>query len=52
MIDEIVVFHALDESQIMKILDIQLGRLRKLLADRKMTLMLSDKAKKHLANAG
>jgi ATP-dependent Clp protease ATP-binding subunit ClpB len=51
-VDEIVVFHALDESQIMQILDIQLGRLRKLLADRKMTLTLSEKAKKHLAQAG
>jgi ATP-dependent Clp protease ATP-binding subunit ClpB len=51
-VDEIVVFHALDESQIMKILDIQLARLRKLLADRKMTLTLSEKAKKHLAQAG
>jgi ATP-dependent Clp protease ATP-binding subunit ClpB len=51
-VDDIVVFHALDESQIMQILDIQLGRLRKLLADRKMTLTLSEKAKKHLAQAG
>ena len=51
-VDDIVVFHALDESHIMKILDIQLGRLRRLLAERKMTLTLTDKAKKHLAQAG
>jgi ATP-dependent Clp protease ATP-binding subunit ClpB len=51
-IDEIVVFHALSNEHIMQIVDVQLGKLRKLLADRKIGLELSEAAKKHLADVG
>ncbi len=51
-IDEIVVFHSLGAEHLMRIVDIQLRRLRKLLADRKISLEISDAAKAHLAQAG
>ncbi|MCS6849506.1 MAG: ATP-dependent chaperone ClpB [Anaerolineae bacterium] len=51
-IDEIVVFHPLDERHIEQIVDIQLNRLRKLLADRKLALELTPAAKRHLAQVG
>ncbi len=51
-IDEIVVFHALSNEHIVRIVDVQLGKLRKLLADRKIGLTLTDAAKKHLADVG
>ncbi|MDW8396690.1 MAG: ATP-dependent chaperone ClpB, partial [Anaerolineae bacterium] len=51
-IDEIVVFHPLDERHILQIVDIQLNRLRKLLSDRKLTLEVSEPAKRHLARVG
>jgi ATP-dependent Clp protease ATP-binding subunit ClpB len=51
-VDEIVVFHALDRSHVRKIVDIQLARLQKRLADRNLTLEFSDRAKDHLAERG
>ncbi len=51
-IDEIVVFKALGIEHISRIVDIQLSKLRALLADRKIALELTDAAKKHLADAG
>jgi ATP-dependent Clp protease ATP-binding subunit ClpB len=51
-IDEIVIFHPLNEQHIERIVDIQLSRLRRLLADRKLTLQLTERAKRHLAQAG
>ncbi len=51
-IDEIVVFHPLDERHIEQIVDIQLNRLRKLLAERKLALELTPAAKRHLAQVG
>ncbi len=51
-IDEIVVFHALQREQLKEIIDIQLERLRWLLADRKITLDLSDRAKELLVTEG
>ncbi len=51
-VDEIVVFHALTEEQLKKIVDIQAGRLRGRLADRRITLELSDEAKTHLVKSG
>ena len=51
-IDEVVIFHALDQEQIKGILEIQLRHLRKLLADRNLTLDLSPAAKDHLARQG
>ncbi|MFN3930091.1 MAG: AAA family ATPase, partial [Thermoflexus sp.] len=51
-IDEIVVFHPLDERHIEQIVDIQLNRLRRLLAERKLALELTPAAKRHLAQVG
>ena len=50
--DEIVIFHALQKAQLMQIVDIQLERLHKLLADRDITLSLSDGAKSLLVEEG
>jgi len=51
-LDEIIVFHRLQRSEMGRIVDIQLARLRKLLADRKITLELDDAARTWLANSG
>jgi ATP-dependent Clp protease ATP-binding subunit ClpB len=51
-IDEIIVFRPLSRDQIGKIVDIQLNRLRKLLADRKITLDLSPAAREKLVAEG
>jgi ATP-dependent Clp protease ATP-binding subunit ClpB len=51
-VDEIVVFHSLNEEHLKKIVDIQLVRLRQRLADRHITLELSDAAREHLVKAG
>ncbi len=51
-IDEIVVFHPLSREHLGQIVEIQLGRLRKLLAGRKITLELSDAARALLAERG
>ncbi|MFN7085291.1 MAG: ATP-dependent chaperone ClpB [Burkholderiales bacterium] len=51
-IDEIVVFHALDEKHIQSIARIQLGYLEKRLAAMEMKLEVSDAALKEIATAG
>jgi len=51
-VDEIIVFHALEESELASIVDIQLGRLRQRLAERRITLALDDEAKRHLVRVG
>jgi ATP-dependent Clp protease ATP-binding subunit ClpB len=51
-LDEIILFNRLGRAQMKDIVAIQLGRLRKLLAERRMTLDLSDAALSWLANAG
>ena len=51
-VDEIVLFEPLREEQIAKVVDLQLARLGKLLADKRLALQLSDKAKAFLATAG
>ncbi|MEZ5854848.1 MAG: ATP-dependent chaperone ClpB [Hyphomicrobiaceae bacterium] len=51
-LDEIIVFHRLQRSEMGRIVDIQLGRLQKLLADRKITLDLDEAARTWLANSG
>jgi ATP-dependent Clp protease ATP-binding subunit ClpB len=51
-IDEVIVFQPLSRSQIGEIVEIQLGRLRKLLADRKITLELSAEARQRLGEEG
>ncbi len=51
-IDEILLFHRLGRDQMTTIVDIQLGHLRKLLADRNITLALDEDAKIWLADQG
>ncbi len=51
-IDEVVVFHALDEKHIKSIARIQLGYLEKRLAAMEMRLSVTDAALKEIANAG
>jgi ATP-dependent Clp protease ATP-binding subunit ClpB len=51
-IDEIVVFHRLDESHIARIVDIQVEQLRERLAERNLGLELTDAARAHLAKIG
>jgi ATP-dependent Clp protease ATP-binding subunit ClpB len=51
-IDEIIVFRPLSRAQIGEIVEIQLGRLRKLLGDRKIALRLTDAARQQLAEEG
>lgn len=51
-IDEVVVFHPLDQSEIRQIADIQLNSLRKRLAVRELHIEFSDAALDHIAEAG
>ncbi len=51
-LDEIILFHRLKRNQMAAIVDIQLGRLRALLEDRKITLELDDGARDWLAERG
>jgi ATP-dependent Clp protease ATP-binding subunit ClpB len=51
-VDEIILFHRLKREDMGQIVDIQLGRLMKLLADRKITLQVDDKAKDWLGQKG
>jgi ATP-dependent Clp protease ATP-binding subunit ClpB len=51
-IDEIILFHRLKRSDMTKIVDIQIGRLAKLLADRKITIALEPSAREWLAEKG
>ncbi|MEB3214836.1 MAG: ATP-dependent chaperone ClpB [Nostocales cyanobacterium 94392] len=51
-IDEIIFFHALEKSELRKIVLLQLERLRHRLSDRKMSLKLSEAAIDFLAEVG
>jgi len=51
-LDEIILFHRLRREEMGAIVDIQMGRLRKLLGDRKVTIELDDAARTWLANRG
>ena len=51
-IDEIVMFHRLKRDQMDHIVDIQMGRLRKLLEDRKITIEISPEARHFLGDKG
>ena len=51
-LDEILLFNRLSRAHMTDIVEIQLGRLRKLLADRKIKLELDSKALQWLANRG
>jgi ATP-dependent Clp protease ATP-binding subunit ClpB len=51
-VDETLIFHRLSEKEIAKIIDIQLKGLEKRLAERKLTLRLTDAAKAALVKEG
>ncbi|MFT8554818.1 MAG: ATP-dependent chaperone ClpB [Zymomonas mobilis] len=51
-LDEIILFHRLGQSHMGPIVDIQVQHLCRLLADRKITLKLSDKARAWLGRVG
>ncbi len=51
-IDEVIIFNTLSRRDLERIVDIQLGRLRGRLADRKLALVVSDQAKAFLAREG
>ena len=51
-VDEIIVFGALTQEQLASIVDIQLRRLEKRLAERKIALIVTDAARKLLAERG
>jgi ATP-dependent Clp protease ATP-binding subunit ClpB len=51
-VDEIIVFRALTQEQLAAIVDIQLRRLEKRVADRKIALVVTDRARKLLAERG
>jgi ATP-dependent Clp protease ATP-binding subunit ClpB len=51
-VDETIVFHSLRFEQIQNIVGLQLARVEKLLADKRITLSLTDAAKEMLAKAG
>src|SRR5262249_58003361 len=48
-VDEIILFHRLKREDMTKIVDIQMARLGKLLADRKITIVLEPAAREWLA---
>lgn len=51
-IDEVIVFRSLTEEQLTAIVDIQLRRLERRLADRRVTLVVTDSERKLLAKRG
>ena len=51
-LDEIVLFHRLGQSEMAPIVDIQVERVRKLLAERKVTISLTDGARNWLGRVG
>ena len=51
-IDDMIMFRSLNMSDIEQIIDIQVGLIRKRLEERKLSLELTEKAKKYIANTG
>ena len=51
-VDEVIIFHSLTQEQLVRIVDLQLGRLRTLLAERRIGLEVTDAAKRYLAQVG
>ena len=51
-IDDVVIFHQLSREQVAKIIDVQLERLRAMLAERNVTLVLDESAKELLMREG
>jgi ATP-dependent Clp protease ATP-binding subunit ClpB len=51
-VDDIIVFHPLGKDQLVKIIELRLEDVRRLLADRKISIELTDSAKELLFNEG
>jgi len=51
-LDEIILFHRLSRADMDRIVDIQIGRLQRLLADRIIEIVLDSRARDWLATAG
>ena len=51
-IDEVIIFHQIAREQMKNIVDIQVGHLQPRLAERQITLQLSEEARTFLANEG
>jgi ATP-dependent Clp protease ATP-binding subunit ClpB len=51
-VDDIIIFHPLGKEQLVRIVDLRLEDLRRLLADRKISIELTDAAKELLFNEG
>jgi ATP-dependent Clp protease ATP-binding subunit ClpA len=51
-VDDVIIFQSLDESEIERIVDIQLEKLKKRLAQQQLTLDVDSAAKKLLASEG
>lgn len=51
-VDDIITFHKLSQADLIRIVEIQLERLQKLLADRKIKLIVTEPVKQYLAEAG
>ncbi len=51
-IDDIIIFHTLNEDQIIQIVDIQLKKFEKMLADRHLKITLTKGAREFLARQG
>jgi ATP-dependent Clp protease ATP-binding subunit ClpB len=51
-VDEIIVFHALSEEHLKQIVNIQLERLRERLAERHISIELTDEARTHVVRTG
>jgi ATP-dependent Clp protease ATP-binding subunit ClpB len=51
-VDEIIIFHGLTREHLKEIVDIQVQRLKKLLADRRLEIELTDAARELLAQEG
>ena len=51
-IDEIIIFRPLEKDSILRIVDLQMELLRRRLADRKISVEITDKAKALLADKG
>ncbi len=51
-VDDVIIFHQLSKEHIHRIVDIQLDRVRKLLADKRIELEVTEEARKFLAEKG
>ncbi len=51
-VDEVIIFHSLQKDLLMKIVDIQLDRMKRYLKDKRIDVVLTDSAKAFLAEIG